>query len=99
MANHWQLAARELADILNNRIATAKGTLEILHGEADLATPLECLAEQAQQRLAEAAESIQQIARVVRLKAKNTPTGPALALARSMDSVLKSVGRCRSSQR
>jgi DNA-binding response OmpR family regulator len=78
-----RLAARELADLVNNRIATAKGTLELLQGEAELSPPLERMAEQAQQRLAEAAEFIQQLARVVRLKVKDTPTGPALDLAGS----------------
>jgi DNA-binding response OmpR family regulator len=78
-----RLAARELTDIVNNRIATAKGTLELLQSEAELPAPLERMAQQAQQRLAEVAESIQQLERVVRLKIKATPTGPALDLARS----------------
>ncbi len=78
-----RLAARELTDLVNNRIATAKGTLELLQHEAELPSPLDRMAAQAEQRLVEAAGFIQQLARVVRFRIKETPTGPALDLARS----------------
>jgi DNA-binding response OmpR family regulator len=78
-----KLAARELTDLVNNKVAVAMGTLELLQSEAELPRPLARLAAQAEQRLAEAAASIQQLERVVRLKVKATPTGPALDLAGS----------------
>lgn len=77
------LAARELTDLVNNKLALAKGTLELLQTEADLAPSLQRMAAQAERRLAEAAECIQRLERVVRLKIKPTATGPALDLAAS----------------
>lgn len=78
-----RMAARELTDLVNNKLAVARGTLELVESEEAVPPPLARMAAQAQQRLQEAAESIQQLERVVRLKIKTTPTGPALDLAGS----------------
>jgi DNA-binding response OmpR family regulator len=78
-----RMAARELTDLVNNKLAVARGTLELVEGEPAVPPPLARMAAQAQQRLQEAAECIQQLERVVRLKIKTTPTGPALDLAGS----------------
>jgi len=81
-----RLAARELSDLVNNRIAMAKGTLELVESEADLPRPLQTMTLHAQERLAEAALAVQQLERVVQITVKQTPTGPALDLARSTSS-------------
>ncbi|HEY7066119.1 MAG TPA: response regulator [Chloroflexota bacterium] len=78
-----KMAARELTDLVNNRLAMAKGTLELLQTDADLPPELQPMVAQAEQRLAEVAGFIQRLERVVRLEVKTTPTGPALDLARS----------------
>ncbi len=81
--NAIRMTARELSDIVNNRLAIASGTLELLRNEADLPAPLERMAAQAQQRLTEASESIQRLGRIWRMKVRATATGPALDLAGS----------------
>ncbi len=78
-----KLAARELTDFINNRLAVASGILELVEMEADVAAPLRAMAAQALLRLAEAAGAIQRLERVVQVKVKQTATGPALDLAGS----------------
>ena len=80
-----KLAARELTDLINNKLSVAKGTLELLESEANVPAPLQTMAARAQERLVEAAEAIQRLERVVQVKVKQTPTGPALDLARSIE--------------
>jgi DNA-binding response OmpR family regulator len=78
-----KLAARELTDLVNNKLAVAKGTLELVEIETQVPAPLQRMAARAQERLTEAAAAIQQLERVVAVKVKQTATGPALDLARS----------------
>ncbi|HZS02062.1 MAG TPA: response regulator [Chloroflexota bacterium] len=78
-----KLAARELTDVVNNRITVAKTTLELVESETGVPATLQTMASHAQERLVEAAEAIQRLARVVEVRVKQTPTGPALDLARS----------------
>jgi DNA-binding response OmpR family regulator len=80
-----KLAARELTDLINNKLSVAKGTLELLESEANVPAPLQTMAARAQERLVEAAEAIQRLERIVQVKVKQTPTGPALDLARSTE--------------
>jgi DNA-binding response OmpR family regulator len=80
-----KLAARELTDLVNNGLAVAKGTLELVESEPQVPAPLQTMAAHAQERLTEAAEAIQRLERVVQVRVKQTPTGPALDLARSTE--------------
>jgi DNA-binding response OmpR family regulator len=78
-----KLAARELTDLINNSLAIAKATLELVELEPQVPPPLQTMAAQAQERLADAGAVIQRLERVVRVQVKQTATGPALDLARS----------------
>jgi DNA-binding response OmpR family regulator len=78
-----KLAARELTDLVNTRLAVAKATLELVETEANVPAQLQTAAARAQERLAEAAAAIQRLERTFQVTVKQTPTGPALDLARS----------------
>jgi len=80
-----KLAARELTDLINNSLAVATGTLELVETETQVPVPLRTMAAHAQERLTEAGEVIQRLERIVQVKVKQTPTGPALDLARSTE--------------
>ncbi len=78
------LAARELAHLLNNDLVVPVGTLEVLQYQASLPPDLRDLVNSAVAALVNATQHIQQFQRVVRVETRNTPIGPSLDLARSV---------------
>jgi DNA-binding response OmpR family regulator len=78
-----KLAARGLVDVVNNKLAFAMGVLELVQAEEGVPAPLQAMATDSMQRLAEAAQFNQQLERVVRVATRETATGPALDVTRS----------------
>jgi PAS domain S-box-containing protein len=81
------LAARELAHLVNNDLVVPVGALEVLQYHPDLPPGLRDLLDEAMVALLGAAQHVQQFQRVVRVEIKNTPVGPSLDLARSVERV------------
>jgi PAS domain S-box-containing protein len=81
------LAARELAHLVNNDLVVPVGALEVLQYHPNLPPDLRDLVDEAMLALLEAAQHVQQFQRVVRVEIKNTPVGPSLDLARSVERV------------
>jgi hypothetical protein len=78
-----QLAAREIAHLLNNDLAVTVGTLDLLRERGDVSPQVLALLEQAQAGLSAATVHVEQLQRVRRVVTRETPTGPALDLERS----------------
>jgi DNA-binding response OmpR family regulator len=78
------LTAREMADLLINDMQGPVGTLDLLQGEATLPLYLRNLVEGSAASLAKAACHLRHLQQVVRVATKQTPTGPALDLERSI---------------
>jgi signal transduction histidine kinase len=81
-----QLAAREIAHLLNNDLAIAVGCVDLLQRHADLPADLAELLHSASAGLDAAARHIQQLQRIARVVVKETPAGQSLDLERSQRS-------------
>jgi len=77
------LAARELGHRLNNDLALAVGTIDMLRNETSLSDELRQLVEEAAHGLERVAEHLRQLQRLVRFQTRETPIGPSLDLERS----------------
>ena len=78
-----QLAAREMAHLLNNDLAVAIGLVELLQQRPDLPPHLRELLDEAAGSLDSAAQHISEFQSVVRVATKETPAGLSLDLERS----------------
>ena len=78
-----QLAAREVAHLLNNDLAVAVGLIELLQERHDLPPHLRELLNEAADSLDSAAQHITDLQAVVRVATKATPAGLSLDLERS----------------
>ncbi len=78
-----QLAAREMAHLLNNDLAVAVGLIELLQERPELPPHLRELLDEAAGSLDSAAHHITDLQTVVRVATKETPAGLSLDLARS----------------
>ena len=78
-----QLAAREMAHLLNNDLAVAVGLIELLQQRPDLPPHLRELLDDAAGSLDSAAHHISELQSVVRVATKETPAGQSLDLERS----------------
>jgi DNA-binding response OmpR family regulator len=78
-----RLAARELAHLLNNELAVAVTSLDILLLRPDLLPDLREQMGEVATYLDAAVRYVAQFQRVVRVETKSTPMGPALDLRRS----------------
>jgi hypothetical protein len=79
------LAGRELSHRLNNHLALALGTTEIVAGEPTLQPQLRQLLHQAVEALAAAARDIERFQNLGRFETKETPVGRALDLDASSE--------------
>jgi DNA-binding response OmpR family regulator len=77
------LAAREIVHLLSNDLSLAVGAIELLRMQADLMPNALVLLRQAESGLAAADHHLRLLQKVVRVRTKETPVGPALDLARS----------------
>jgi PAS domain-containing protein len=77
------LAAREVGHLLNNDLAIAIVTMDVLHGHPGLPREVTEMAADAASGLAQAEAHIRRFQQVVRVEVKETPLGPALDLDRS----------------
>ena len=77
------LAARELAHRLNNDLALAVGTIDMLREEPTLGEELHELVREAAAGLERVADQLAQLQRLARFETRETPVGPALDLERS----------------
>lgn len=78
-----QLAAREMAHLLNNKLAVVVGLVELLEAEGKLPPDLLELLQCASNSLDAAVRHVEQLQRVVRVVVKDTPAGKSLDLERS----------------
>ena len=78
-----QLAAREMAHLLNNDLAVAVGLVELLHERPDLPPHFGEMLDGAAASLDSAARHISEFQDVVRVETKQTPAGRSLDLERS----------------
>jgi PAS domain S-box-containing protein len=78
------LAAREMAHLLNNALATPMAAIDLLKEQAALPPHLRGLLDQAASSLRDARQSIRQFQQVVRVETKDSIIGPMLDLARSV---------------
>ena len=69
--------------LLSNDLALAVGAIELLRLQADLMPNALMLLRQAEAGLNAADHHLRSLQKVVRVRTKNTPVGPALDLARS----------------
>jgi DNA-binding response OmpR family regulator len=77
------LAAREIMHLLSNDLSLAVGAIELMRLQADLGPNVLLLLRQAEAGLAAADRHLRSLQKVVRVRTKETPVGPALDLARS----------------
>jgi len=77
------LAAREIVHLLSNDLALAVGSIELLRLQTELMPNALVLLRQAEVGLNAADHHLRSLQKVVRVRTKNTPVGPALDLARS----------------
>lgn len=77
------LAAREIVHLLSNDLALAVGALELLRLQSELTPNALMLLRQAETGLNAADHHLRLLQKVVRVRTKETPVGPALDLARS----------------
>jgi signal transduction histidine kinase len=78
-----QLAAREIAHLLNNDLAVAVGLVDLMQEHGQLSPELLDLLQDAATSLDAAARHIEQLQSVVRVVVKETPAGESLDLERS----------------
>jgi GAF domain-containing protein len=74
------LAARELGHRLNNDLALAVGTIDMLREEPSLSEELGQLVSEAAEGLERVADHRRQLQRLVRFQTRETPVGPSLDL-------------------
>jgi GAF domain-containing protein len=74
------LAARELAHRLNNDLALAVGTIDMLRSEPSVTGDLRDLIGGAAEGLQRVSEQLTQLQQLVRFQTRETPIGPALDL-------------------
>lgn len=79
-----QLAAREIAHLVNNDLAVTVGTLDLLRTQDDLPPHARDLLERALAGVNAAALHVRRLQRVQRVITHDTPAGPALDLDRSV---------------
>ena len=79
-----QLAAREIAHLVNNDLAVTVGTLDLLRARGDVPPPVLELLDQALAGLSAATGHVEQLQRVQRVVTRQTPAGPSLDLDRSL---------------
>jgi DNA-binding response OmpR family regulator len=77
------LAAREIVHLLSNDLALAVGAIELMRLQTDLMPNALMLLRQAEIGLNAAENHLRSLQKVVRVRTKETPVGPALDLARS----------------
>jgi response regulator RpfG family c-di-GMP phosphodiesterase len=77
------LAAREIVHLLSNDLSLAVGAIELLRLQMDLMPNALDLLHQAETGLNAADRHLRSLQKVVRVRTKETPVGPALDLARS----------------
>jgi PAS domain S-box-containing protein len=82
-----RLTAREISHLLNNDLQLPLIMLSLLQRRRGLPEDARACVDRAMASLAEAAGHVQQLQQVVRVETKPTPTGPALDLHRSTDTV------------
>lgn len=87
------LASRELTDVVNNHLAVASGTLELVQQRGGLDSNLQELVGESVARLTAVARRIQQLQQLARLETKDTPSGPALDFERSISADVRDRGR------
>lgn len=79
-----QLAAREIAHLVNNDLAVTVGTLDLLRTRGDVPAPVLELLDQALAGLSAATGHVEQLQRVQRVVTRETPAGPSLDLDKSL---------------
>ena len=77
------LASRELAHRLNNDLALAVGTIDMLREEPGLGDDLQELVADAAAGLQRIGEQLKKLQQLARFQTRETPVGPALDLDRS----------------
>lgn len=77
------LATREMVHLLNNDLSLAVGAVDMLQQSHDLAPEVLALLSQVDEGMDAASSHLRELQKVVRVKTKETPMGPALDLARS----------------
>jgi PAS domain S-box-containing protein len=77
------LASRELAHRLNNDLALAVGTIDMLREERGLGDDLQVLVADAAAGLERVGEQLRRLQQLARFQTRETPVGPALDLDRS----------------
>ena len=77
------LATREIVHLLSNDLALAVGAIELMRLQKDLTPNALMLLRQAETGLNAADHHLRSLQKVVRVRTKQTPVGPALDLARS----------------
>jgi PAS domain S-box-containing protein len=77
------LAARELADRMNNNLALALATIDVLEHRLQLPVDLTRMVGNAGLRLRAIVQDLERLCQVVRVETKQTPIGPALDLDKS----------------
>lgn len=77
------LAAREIVHLLSNDLSLAVGAIELMRLQPDLTANALLLLRQAEAGLNAADRHLRSLQKVVRVRTKETPVGPALDLARS----------------
>ena len=77
------LAAREIVHLLSNDLALAVGAIELMRLQTDLQPSALVLLRQVEAGLNAAEHHLRSLQKVVRVRTKDTPVGPALDLARS----------------
>jgi PAS domain S-box-containing protein len=82
-----RLTAREISHLLNNDLQLPLIMLSLLQRRSDLPGDARACVDRAVASLSEAAEHVQQLQQVVRVETKATPTGPALDLDRSTETL------------
>lgn len=79
-----QLAAREIAHLVNNDLAVTVGTLDLLRSRGDVPVQVLEMLDQALAGLSAATSHVDQLQRVQRVVTRETPAGPSLDLDRSV---------------
>jgi hypothetical protein len=77
------LAARELAHRLNNDLALAVGTIDLLRSEPTLSPEIQELIREAAAGLERVGAQLTQLQKLARFQTRETPVGRALDLERS----------------
>lgn len=79
-----QLAAREIAHLVNNDLAVTVGMLDLLRARGEVSVQALEMLDQALAGLSAATSHVDQLQRVQRVVTRETPAGPSLDLDRSV---------------